>query len=83
MTPIAKSPPASDNITPYDQAMMAIYLRVFDADRDGADWVEAARVIFGEAAENDLDDLRAQHRAHLDRARWLVNKGYLRLAGLG
>ncbi len=62
---------------------MSIYLRLFDADQDGADWVEAARFIFGNAAEKDLDDLRAQHRTHLDRARWLVEEGYLRLAGLG
>lgn len=61
---------------------MSTYLRLFDADQDGANWVEAARLIFGEAAEKGLDDLRCQHQAHLDRARWLVEKGYLRLAAL-
>lgn len=80
MTLLAQHPPNAPEPTGYDRAHLKTYLRLVDADRDGADWEEAARLVFGAGAARGRRDLREQHRAHLARARWLVNGGYLRLA---
>lgn len=72
--------PVSDRITDYDRAHIAVYVRLIDADRAGAIWEEAAKVIFGKAAAREPERLRVQHETHLARARWLMEKGYLQLA---
>lgn len=66
-------------ITPYDEAHFTDYLRLLDADADGADWREAVAVIF------DIDPAREPERAermyatHLARARWMTEVGYAHL----
>ena len=80
MVELSKKAPVSESLTAYDRAHISTYLRLFDADRDGAPWQEAAPVIFGDAAEADPTRLRDQHTSHLARAKWLVDAGYLRLA---
>jgi hypothetical protein len=66
-------------ITPYDEAHFTDYLRLLDADADGADWREVAAVIF------DIDPVREPQRAermhatHLARARWMTEIGYAHL----
>lgn len=79
MIRLSNKAPRSDSITAYDRAHISTYLRLFDADRDGATWDNAARLIFGVAAETDPTRLHHQHRSHLARAKWLVETGYLRL----
>lgn len=71
--------PALPTITPYDEAHFTDYLRLLDADADGADWREAVAVIF------DIDPIREPERAermhatHLARARWMTEVGYAHL----
>jgi hypothetical protein len=66
-------------LTPYDEAHLIDYLRLLDADADGADWQEAVAVIF------DIDPAEEPYRAqrmyatHLARARWMTEVGYAHL----
>ena len=40
-------PPQGPKLTSYDREHMVLYLRLLDAERDGADWREAVQVLFG------------------------------------
>ncbi len=40
--PCADVAPTSPQLTGYDEAHLVTYLRLLDADADGADWCEAA-----------------------------------------
>jgi hypothetical protein len=73
------SPPDSARLTAYDESHLATYLRLLDADIEGADWREAVRIIFG--LDPDADPARAQliHASHLARARWMTEVGYRHL----
>ncbi len=65
--------PAVDDIAPtaailtgYDERHLVTYLRLLDADSDGADWQEPDRA-------------RRAWETHLARARWMTEKGYRHL----
>lgn len=69
-------PPVSDQLTKYDEQHLATYLRLLDADNEGADWREAVSIIF------NIDPMHNPRRAqliydtHLARARWMTESGY-------
>ncbi|SMF81747.1 hypothetical protein SAMN06265365_1411 [Tistlia consotensis] len=42
---IADDAPWADEITSYDEDHFITYLRLLDADAEGADWREAARIV--------------------------------------
>jgi hypothetical protein len=42
---IADEAPHAEALTPYDQEHLVTYLRLLDAEADGADWAEVARVV--------------------------------------
>ena len=73
------SPPDSPRLTAYDESHLATYIRLLDADTEGADWREAVRIIFG--LDPDADPTRAKlvHASHLARARWMTETGYRHL----
>ncbi|MBB4303131.1 hypothetical protein GGD81_002174 [Rhodobium orientis] len=72
-------PPADDRITDYDRANFKTYLRLLDADAEGADWKEAVGIIFGIDPEQEPDRALLIHRSHLARARWMTEHGYRHL----
>ena len=72
-------PPNSSSLTGYDRAHMILYLRLLDADADGADWREVVSVLFGLDPERDLERARHVHTTHLARARWMTEHGYRHL----
>ncbi len=72
-------PPASDRLTSYDESHLAAYIRLLDADAEGADWREAVQIIFGLDPTNDPDRARVIHESHLARARWMTTTGYRQL----
>jgi hypothetical protein len=37
--------PENDCLTPYDYEHLITYLRLLDAEADGADWTEVARIV--------------------------------------
>jgi hypothetical protein len=72
-------PPSSQALTTYDREHMALYLRLLDSVRDGADWREAVQILFGLDPECDPLRCRHIHETHLARARWMTEQGYREL----
>jgi hypothetical protein len=73
-------PPQSAVLTSYDRAHMKLYLRLLDAETDGADWREAVEVLFGIDPAKEPGRASRVHRSHLARARWMTEQGYRQLA---
>ena len=73
----------SEVLTPYDQDHLAVYLRLLDAERDGADWREAARLLLRRDPAHDLEGARRCWESHLARARWMTEVGYRLLLAQG
>lgn len=71
--------PADDYITDYDERHFVTYLRILDADDEGADWREVAQIVFGLDARANEERARAVHESHLARARWMTTHGYRHL----
>ncbi|MCO6185196.1 DUF2285 domain-containing protein [Rhizobium sp. L1K21] len=69
-------PPAEDRVTDYDRSQLKTYLRLLDADADGADWKEAVQIIFGIDPDEDGERASRIHSSHLARARWMTERGY-------
>ncbi|WP_110754699.1 DNA -binding domain-containing protein [Phyllobacterium leguminum] len=69
-------PPTSQTLTVYDGEHMVLYLRLLDSAREGADWREAVRILFGLDAESDPERCQHIYESHLARARWMSEQGY-------
>jgi hypothetical protein len=74
---IADIAPSADTLTPYDH--LVTYLRLLDADTEGADWTEAARIVLGMDPEQEPQRARAVWESHLERAKWMTTRGYTEL----
>ncbi len=72
-------PPESARLTPYDERHFGTYLRLLDANEEGADWREAVRIIFGLDPDREPERARIVHDSHLERARWMTQAGYREL----
>lgn len=72
-------PPSAQTLTTYDREHMKLYMRLLDAERDGADWREAVQILFGLDPDRDPDRSRAVHDSHLARAHWMTERGYREL----
>ena len=71
--------PWSDAITTYDEAHFVVYLRLLDADADGATADEMARIILGIDPAQEPGRAHKALASHLRRARWMTKHGYRRL----
>jgi hypothetical protein len=69
----------------YDQQHLITYLRMLDANADGADWREVSRIALHIDPEREPDRARRALDSHLARAKWMTEIGYRQLAlrGLG
>lgn len=76
MSAFEDHPPDGLRVTPYDERHLATYIRLLDADAEGADWREVVSVIFGFDPADDPDRAKAVHDSHLARARWMTEVGY-------
>ncbi|MBK8629521.1 MAG: DUF2285 domain-containing protein [Sphingomonadales bacterium] len=76
IAPFELAPPQSDSITAYDEAHFVTYIRLLDANAEGADWREAVHYIFEIDPEADPDRARQVHDNHLKRAKWMTETGY-------
>ena len=77
--PFELAPPQSDSITPYDESHFVTYIRLLDANAEGADWREAVHYIFEVDPDSDPHFYRQVHDNHLMRAKWMTETGYRRL----
>lgn len=73
------SPPLTDRVNAYDEAHLATYLRLLDADEEGVDWREVVEIVFGLDATSDPERAKRVHDSHLARARWMTENGYRHL----
>ena len=55
LTPkVADTPPTAGTLTAYDEEHLITYLRLLDADAEGADWAEVARIVFKSIRRKNL-----------------------------
>jgi hypothetical protein len=69
-------PPLTDRVNAYDERHLVTYLRLLDAEAEGADWREVVRIIFGLDPVREPDRAKIVHDSHLARARWMTETGY-------
>jgi hypothetical protein len=73
---VADSAPSDSVLTPYDEQHLLKYLRSLDADTEGADWREVARVVLRLDPEQESNRARRAFDSHLSRAKWMTEQGY-------
>jgi hypothetical protein len=71
--------PAEPALTPYDQEHAITYVRMLDADAEGADWREVSRIVLHIDPDHDVQRARGAFDSHLARAKWLARHGYRHL----
>lgn len=82
MTPaFLDTPPQAPRISQYDKHHFTTYIRLLDASAQGADWQEAASIIFGLDAQAEPERAKSVHDSHLARAQWMTNRGYRLVLG--
>lgn len=77
--PFETQPPQDEGVTSYDERHLVTYLRLLDAEDEGADWREAVSIIFGIDPAKEPDRAHAVHENHLARAHWMTRSGYRHL----
>jgi hypothetical protein len=77
--PVADTAPSAEALTGYDEQHLVTYLRLLDAETDGADWQEVARIVLRIDAAQEPDRARRAWESHLARARWMTENGYRHL----
>jgi hypothetical protein len=71
--------PSGSVLTGYDQEHLVTYLRLLDADADGADWRDVARIVLHLDPDHESDRARRSFESHLARAKWMTESGYRQL----
>lgn len=71
--------PTGPDITLYDEVHFVTYMRLLDAEADGADWQEVARIVLHRDPANDEAGTRRCWASHLARAQWMTKNGYRRI----
>lgn len=74
--PVAALAPIDASLTGYDQTHAITYLRLLDAEKDGAEWQEVARLVLGCDPNTDPDCAWQTYESHLRRAHWMTTNGY-------
>jgi hypothetical protein len=75
---IADTAPSAPTLTAYDDHLVT-YLRFLDADADGADWRDVARIVLHIDPNREPDRARRAFDTHLARAKWMTEHGYRHL----
>jgi hypothetical protein len=73
---VADTAPTDTALTVYDEEHIITYLRLLDADAEGADWREVARIVLHLDPEHESDRARRAFDSHLSRAKWMTKHGY-------
>ena len=76
---VANVAPTDPALTGYDQEHLVTYLRLLDADTEGADWREVAQVVLHIDPDREPDRARHAFDSHLARAKWMTEHGYRHL----
>jgi hypothetical protein len=79
---VADVAPNESAMTAYDEQHVITYMRLMQADSEGADWRDVARIVLHIDPESEPDRARNAYRSHLSRAKWMTEQGRL-LRGAG
>lgn len=74
--PVADTAPEIEELTAYDLRHTVTYLRLLDADNEGACWEEVARIVLALDLRSDEAQAKRTWASHLARARWMSRTGY-------
>ena len=77
--PNAVVAPVEPFLTGYDMAHLVMYLRLLDADAEGADGREVAKIVLGLDVEKDPDHANRVWESHRAKAKWMTKIGYRQL----
>jgi hypothetical protein len=77
--PVADAAPVEPALTGYDEQHLITYLRLLDADAEGADWREVANTVLHIDPDREPDRARRAWESHLARAKWMTESGYRHL----
>lgn len=78
-TDFLDQPPDDATLTAYDRAHLKLYLRLLDAETEGAHWHEVVEHLFGISPKADPERAARVHITHLSRAKWIAGSGYSEL----
>ena len=73
---VADTAPTDSALTDYDRQHFVTYLRLLDADDEGADWREVARIVLHIDPDREPARARTAFDSHLARAKWMTEHGY-------
>ena len=76
---VANVAPTDPVLTVYDEEHIITYLRMLDADTEGADWVEVAKLVLHIDPQQEPERARRAFETHLTRAKWMTEYGYRHL----
>jgi hypothetical protein len=79
---VADVAPTDAALTPYDEQHVVTYIRLLQAEGQGADWREVARIVLHVDPEREPERARTAYQSHLARAKWVTEQGRL-LRGAG
>ena len=77
--PVADQAPTADVLTAYDQNHAVVYLRLLDAEAEGADWAEVARLVLQIDPIREPERARLAWKTHLELAKWMTRHGFQHL----
>jgi type VI secretion system activator RovC-like protein len=73
---VADTAPSNSVLTVYDEQHVITYLRLLDADEEGADWRQVTRIVLHIDPEHEPDRARRAFDSYLSRAKWATEHGY-------
>jgi len=74
---VADAAPTDQILTVYDEQHVVTYMRLLEAENEGADWKEVARIVLHIDPERERDRARYAYLSHLERAKWVSQQGRL------
>ncbi|MGK7058697.1 DUF2285 domain-containing protein [Bradyrhizobium sp. 1050_B9_N1_2] len=74
---VADLAPTEPALTSYDEQHAITYVRLLQAEGEGADWREVARIVSHIDPDSEPDRALNAYRSHLSRAKWMSEQGRL------
>jgi hypothetical protein len=78
---VADVAPNDSTLTAYDEQHVVTYMRLLQAEGEGADWREVARIVLHIDPEHEPNRARNAYQSHLARAKWVTEQGRLLRGG--
>ncbi len=76
---ISDHAPTGSMLTDYDHQHLVTYMRLLDADAEGANWREVSRIVLKIDPKQEPERARSAYDSHLARAKWMTEHGYRHL----